>query len=168
MAIGTASTASALSLIGAYGTASTGTAIASLSGAAASSASFYAIGSLFGLGAVAGGAILAVGGILAGLFGWRALRWRVLGRPRREGDLGEGELALHLAARHLLHGIARQRRLARCPTPRELRLVARDAVRPLLARLDAERAGAGAPLIRRWAIAGARGNLAAFAKRHDR
>src|SRR5688572_23407023 len=44
-------------LISAFGTASTGTAIGTLSGAAATSATLYWVGSLFGLGAIAGGSI---------------------------------------------------------------------------------------------------------------
>jgi len=168
VAIGTASTASVLGLIGAFGTASTGTAIASLSGAAASSASLYFVGSLVGLRAVAGGAILVAGGIVAGMLGWHAVRRRLWGRPRDAAALSEGERDLHVAARHLLHAIARQRRLARPPAPAELTLVAREAVRPLLARLAAERPGDGAPLIRRWALSGARRSLAAFAKRNAR
>ena len=65
--VGVASTSGITSLIGALGTASTGTAIGSLSGAAASSAKLYWIGSLVGGGVATGGFLLGAAAVVGGL-----------------------------------------------------------------------------------------------------
>ena len=56
-----------LGAIGLFGTASTGTAIVSLSGAALHTASLYWVGSIFGLGVVGGGVILTGGALAAAI-----------------------------------------------------------------------------------------------------
>jgi hypothetical protein len=78
-AVGTASTAALLSLVAAFGHAGTGTAIAGLSGAAATSASMAWIGSLVG-GGVAAGAVLTGG--LAMIIGLSA--YKMLASERRD------------------------------------------------------------------------------------
>ena len=54
-------------LVATFGAASTGTAIASLSGAAATTAQLYWIGSIVGLGVACGGLMLAAGGVGVGV-----------------------------------------------------------------------------------------------------
>ena len=63
---GAASVVSVTSLITILGTASTGTAIGALTGAAATTAKLFWIGSLVGGGVAAGGGILAVGAVATG------------------------------------------------------------------------------------------------------
>ena len=75
---GVATTGALLALVGTFGTAGTGTAIASLSGAAATNATLAWVGSLLG-GGMAAGAVLTGGlGIIAGLG-----TYKLLGSERR-------------------------------------------------------------------------------------
>ncbi|MDX9839198.1 MAG: hypothetical protein RBT39_16680, partial [Azoarcus sp.] len=77
-ATGAAATGSLLALVAAYGTAGTGTAIASLSGAAAANATLAWVGGLLG-GGMAAGAVLTGGiGLVAGL-----AAYKLLGSERR-------------------------------------------------------------------------------------
>lgn len=70
---GVATTGALLALVGTFGTAGTGTAIASLSGAAATNATLVWVGSLLG-GGMAAGAVLTGGlGIVAGLGAYKLL-----------------------------------------------------------------------------------------------
>lgn len=70
---GVATTGALLALVGTFGTAGTGTAIASLSGAAATNATLAWVGSLLG-GGMAAGAVLTGGlGIIAGLGAYKLL-----------------------------------------------------------------------------------------------
>ena len=71
---GAAGVTGVLGLVSSLGTASTGTAIASLSGAAATTAKLYWIGALVGGGVAAGGTVVAGAGI--GIAWWSAKRWR--------------------------------------------------------------------------------------------
>jgi hypothetical protein len=88
-------------LVGAFGTASTGTAIASLSGAAATTAKLYWIGSLVGGGAVAGGGML-VG--FAALAGWGGIKlWK--GSAKTVASLEENEGRVLLALNPVLSAI---------------------------------------------------------------
>ena len=77
-------------LIATFGAASTGTAIASLSGAAAASAKLFWIGSIVGSGVVVGGWILTALAVIAGIFGYR--KW--VGKPRTCDTLTEIEKQL--------------------------------------------------------------------------
>ena len=87
--------------IAAFGAASTGTAIATLSGAAATSATLYWVGSIVGLGAGAGGIMLTGGALAAGIPAALAVRHRVFGRRRLETDLDDREQAALYAALRL-------------------------------------------------------------------
>ncbi len=95
--VGAATVGGVTGLVGAFGTASTGTALASLSGAAANSATLAAIGGVVGGGMAAGGLLLAGGGIgagvAAGIYGKRAL----LGSARRLEDLAGFETRIVVA-----------------------------------------------------------------------
>jgi len=74
-------------LISTYGVASTGTAIASLSGAAEGTAVLYWLGSLVGLGTVAGAIMTGGIGLLGGYVAYRMLN----NRPRSMDDLSKEE-----------------------------------------------------------------------------
>jgi hypothetical protein len=90
--------AGAFGTIGAFGVASTGTAIASLSGAAATTATLYWIGSTIGMGVAAGGLMLTGGAIVAGIPAVIVVRRRVLGRRWTEKGLSNPEQAALYAA----------------------------------------------------------------------
>ncbi len=70
--------------IGTFGVAGTGTAIATLSGAAAATATLYWIGSSIGLGVAAGSLMLTGGAIAIGIPAALATRRHILGRHRTE------------------------------------------------------------------------------------
>ena len=96
--VSTAVTVSIIGLIGMFGKASTGTAIASLSGAAATSATLYWIGSTtLGLGVATGFTILLIVPFLVGwlcIFFWRRT-------PRKIVDLKDEEITI-ISALHPL------------------------------------------------------------------
>ena len=90
-----------MGLISAFGTASTGTAISSLTGIAASNAKLYWVGSLIGGGVTAGGGILLAATVGLGWIGSRI--WR--GKPRTKTDLIDEELRLLSSVECLLPAI---------------------------------------------------------------
>lgn len=124
------------SLVATFGVASTGTAIASLHGAAATSAQLYWIGSLVGLGAMGGGFILASGGVgfgvVAGFWGRRKL----FGKPRREDELQDHEKAILVASITVIHAIRQQRETGQSPPPADMRRVAEEALIPLANQIN--------------------------------
>jgi len=84
---GATSVGTLLGLVSAFGSASTGTAIASLHGAAATNATFYWVGSLLG-GGMATGAVLTGGVALAVAYG----AYKIIGSEARQfKDLSESE-----------------------------------------------------------------------------
>jgi hypothetical protein len=98
---GAASAGSLLALVSTFGTASTGTAIASLSGAASTSATLAWVGGLFG-GGMAAGAALTGGVALAVGYGV----YKVLGSTTRiYEDLSEGEQRIIEATGFLIAAI---------------------------------------------------------------
>ncbi|HET8728192.1 MAG TPA: hypothetical protein VFO41_11825 [Alphaproteobacteria bacterium] len=129
---GVAAAAGVTGLVGAFGTASTGTAIAGLSGAAASTATLYWIGSLVGGGVALGGA--AVGGVAigAGVLGGLGLRRAVIGKPRLESALQAHEAAIVNACLVLLKGVGEQKRAGKPPTAAEMALLADQALMPII------------------------------------
>ncbi len=127
----------ATGLVGSFGTASTGTAIASLFGAAKSTATLYWIGGLVGGGVAAGGAILLVGGAGAGFYAARKMRRSVLGTTRSKTEIGDAEQRI-LAAIITLKSSAEAALSSGTPiTPAERRLFARIGIGPLLDTLTA-------------------------------
>ena len=70
-------------LVTSFGVASTGTAIATLSGAASTTAKLYWIGSLVGLGVAGGGILLTAGGLGVGVGAGAWGKRKLLGNPRR-------------------------------------------------------------------------------------
>jgi hypothetical protein len=133
-----AATGGITGLIVAFGAASTGTPIATLSGAALASATSFWIGSLFGLGAFGGTMILLVGGVLTAIITGRSVGKHVLGRERSEGQLRQYEHTIVAASTMLLNAI---NEAETDPTRQELRTVADEALVPLLGKIDAHLKG---------------------------
>lgn len=123
-------------LVSSFGAASTGTAIASLSGAAATTAQLYWIGSLAGLGAVAGGFMLAASGVGAGVVAGLWVRTKILGKPRAEKKLQEHEKAILVACITLLNAVKQQIDSGLCVTSSDMRLVARQVLFPLVNQIS--------------------------------
>ncbi|WP_055683286.1 hypothetical protein [Jannaschia rubra] len=122
--------------ISAFGVAGTGTAIATLSGAAAASATLYWIGSSIGLGVAAGSLMLTGGAIAIGIPAAMAARKHILGRRRTEEDLDPHEQAALYAALRLAAPI-RVARFSETPiTPVEMRLFVREGLAPLATTLN--------------------------------
>lgn len=121
----------------ALGHASTGPLIASLSGAAAVSAKLYWIGSLFGLGAVAGGAILGAAGLGAGAMAAFWVRRHIFGRTRRDADVEEHEKRILASCLTLLKAIAEQRACGETVTDQEAMALAEIALFPIVAEVEA-------------------------------
>ena len=111
---GFAATGTLYASVAAFGTAGTGTAIGTLSGAAATSATLAWIGGLVGGGMAAGGIVLAGVGLVAGLtinFYWRKL---YLGRPKKAEDLEPFETKTLISARSLLGPLRNYRAEKNC------------------------------------------------------
>lgn len=102
---GAATIGGMLMFISAFGSASTGTAIGALSGAAATSAQMYWIGSIFGVGAVAGAIILPVIGAVLGLIAVFVISRAVFGRPRKPAKMQEFEVRALFASLRLAYPI---------------------------------------------------------------
>lgn len=133
---GTLAVSSISGLVTTFGTASTGAALATLHGAAATSALNFWIGSVFGLGAVGGASILTASGlgvgVAAGLFGAR----KFFGKTRLEEELQEHEKAILVACITLINATKQQRESAQSPTSSEMRLVAEQALIPLVNQIN--------------------------------
>ncbi len=127
---GTTAASTIMGIVGTLGSASTGTALASLAGAAKTSATLYWIGGIAGGGAAAGAVIVGAGAIGAGIYGSRKVRRALLGQTRRD-TLSEREQEVVLAITTLVQAIdetlASRRELAR----RELELFSRIGITPL-------------------------------------
>ncbi len=131
---GAATIGGMLMFISAFGSASTGTAIGALSGAAASSAQMYWIGSLFGLGAVAGAIILPVVGAVLGLIAVFFVSRKVFGRPRKPANMLEFEVRTLFSSYRLAAPIATfVADGAIEPSKDELRVYAHEGLLPLCA-----------------------------------
>jgi hypothetical protein len=134
---GIASIGGMLMFISAFGSASTGTAIGVLSGAAATSAQMYWIGSIFGMGAVAGGIILPVFGAVLGLIAAFFLSRAVFGRPRKPENMHEFEVRALYASARLAEPIISRMTCGNPPTSMdELRVYAHEGLRPLCAHIN--------------------------------
>jgi hypothetical protein len=118
--------------ISAFGSASTGTAIGALSGAAATSAQMYWIGSLFGMGAVAGAIILPATGAVLGLVAVFFISRALFGRPRKPGKMLEFEVRALFSSLRLAGPIAAYvTDDAAGATKDELRVYAHEGLLPL-------------------------------------
>lgn len=130
-AVGSAVATSVMGVIGAYGSASTGAAMAGLAGAAKTSATLYWIGGLVGGGVAAGGVVLGAGALGAGIYGSVKLRRAVLGRSRRD-DLSEREHTIVLAIHALTQSIRETNSNGSAISDKELILFTRIGVTPLV------------------------------------
>lgn len=123
-------------LITAFGTASTGTAIASLYGAAATTAQLYWVGSLVGLGTAAGGVMLAATGVGLGVAAAYAARSYLFGSGREADDLQDHEKAILTSCVALLGGLRGTLDTAEeMPSDAEMRIVAEQALLPLACQI---------------------------------
>lgn len=123
-------------LIAAFGTASTGTAIAALHGAAATTAQLYWLGSTIGLGVAAGGVILTATGLGAGVAAGLLSRRHLLGSPRSEERLQDHEKAILVACITLINALKQQRSAGQQPQVSEMRIVAEHALIPLANQIN--------------------------------
>ena len=123
-------------LVANFGIASTGTAIASLSGAAATTAKLYWIGSLVGLGVAGGGLLLAASGLGAGVAIGALGKRKILGKQRSKDELEDHERAILVACVALIKSIREQRESGQEPSPAEMRLVAEHALIPLAHQIN--------------------------------
>lgn len=130
-AVGSAVATSLMGVIGAFGSASTGAAMASLAGAAKTSATLYWIGGLVGGGVAAGGVVLGAGALGAGIYGSVKLRRAILGRSRRD-DLSEREQTIVLAIHALTQSIRETNSNGSSISDNELLLFTRIGVTPLI------------------------------------
>jgi hypothetical protein len=129
---GVATAGGMLMFISAFGTASTGTAIGTLSGAAATSAQMYWIGSIFGMGAVAGAIILPVFGAVLGLAAAFFLSRAVFGRSRKPEKMQEFEVRALFASLRLIEPLTTHLGdETPAPSKDELRIYAHEGLQPL-------------------------------------
>jgi hypothetical protein len=135
--VGSALASSVLGAIGAYGSASTGVAIAGLAGAAKSTATLYWIGGLVGGGVAAGSLVLGAGAVGAGIYGSMKLRKAVLGHSRKD-TLSEREQGIILAIHALTQSIRSTLDSGAAVSDREIILFSRIGVVPLIG--EAQRA----------------------------
>jgi hypothetical protein len=130
--VGAATIGGTLMFVSAFGSASTGTAIGALSGAAATSAQMYWIGSLFGMGAVAGAFILPAIGAVLGFVAVFVLARAVFGRPRKTEKMQEFEVRTLYACQRLADPVtAHLIDSSPGPSKDELRIYAFEGLLPL-------------------------------------
>ncbi|MCV0348435.1 MAG: hypothetical protein K5863_00030 [Nitratireductor sp.] len=136
--VGAASTGGILMFISSFGTASTGTAIATLSGAAASNATLFWIGSWFGTGVLGGAVAVFLMPIAIGFLVIRSLRKRVFGSPRETSKLEDFEAKTIYSASQMAGAIAPYLEDNGPEANRdELRILAREGILPLTELIDA-------------------------------
>ena len=133
---GAAAVGGITALISTFGVASTGTAIGSLSGAAATTAKLYWIGSIFGLGVATGGTILASTGLGVGVAAAFVGKRRLLGRVRRETDFEEHEKAIIAASVTMAQALRPHINSGDRPTDQELRFIATQVLLPVVEQID--------------------------------
>ena len=118
--------------IHAFGVASTGTMIGTLSGAALSTATLFWIGSSFGGGVATGQLVLAVLTLAVGIGGGLLLQRKFWGRPRAPEQMSDPEVRALYAAMQMSAAIATRLAHASKPvTADELRLFAHEGLLPL-------------------------------------
>lgn len=123
-------------LIAAFGVTAGGTAIGPLTGAAATSAQLYWVGSIIGLGAAAGGAMLAGAGIGIGVGGGLIAKRFIFGKTRSEVTLQDHEKAILVACITLIKAIQQQIESGAPTTSAEMRLIAEQALIPLAHQIN--------------------------------
>lgn len=134
--VGTTFATATMSVIGSLGTASTGTAIAGLFGAAKSTASLYWLGGLVGGGVAAGTVVLGAGALGAGIYGSVKVRQAFLGHARHPENLSESELKILQALQAMAYSIRLAMDKGEGVRPRELELLSKIGISPLLNEID--------------------------------
>ena len=132
---GAVAAAGLVGFIQTFGVAANGAAISGLYGAALNSATLYWIGSIFGLGAVAGGMILTGGGIVLAFILAFFLRRLLIGKPRKIETLEQAEKEIVYACALLLDAIPKDHSNAGLDKL-ELALIAQVALAPLAAKIE--------------------------------
>lgn len=134
---GVAASAGIFGLVSTLGTAGTGTAIITLSGAASTSATLAWIGGLFGGGMALGAVVLPAVGIAAGAAATMAIRKKFFSRQRALADLQLFEREILFATDTLLRPLGAIARGEQAyPSESELAIFAHDGLLPLLTRLS--------------------------------
>lgn len=123
-------------LVTTFGAASTGAAISGLYGAAATTAQYYWIGSLVGLGVAGGTLMLVTGGVVVGVAAGVLGRRKLFGRAIPEDELQEHEQAILVACITLINATKQQRELDQVPSKSEMRLIAEQALIPLANQIN--------------------------------
>ena len=140
-----------LGLVSTFGTASTGTAIASLSGAAQTSATFYAIGTWVGGSSVAAGVALTSGlSLVAGLIFYHYIK----SSPRAEDSFTDLDRRILNTATFLIAQIDNTLAQDRVPTETELAIFFKTVIEPFYKTLVDHQDDLGARLDarNRWAL----------------
>lgn len=123
-------------LVGSFGAASTGTAIATLTGAAKTSATLYWIGGLVGGGVATGGALLVVGTAGASIYAAHRMQRAVFGGSRSERALSEVEHRVLASIAALKSAVDAALAEDREITAEERRLFARIGLAPLVSEVE--------------------------------
>lgn len=135
-AVGSAFATSVTGLVGSFGYAGTGAALAGLSGAAKASATLAWIGGIVGGGVAAGTFVLGAGALGAGIYGSIRIRRAILGHSRRREELSEAEMRI-LEASSVLTAAIRDTLAADAPIGRrEVVLMSRIGIVPLMEEVE--------------------------------
>lgn len=134
--MGSAFVTSVTGAVGSLGTAGTGAAIAGLSGAAKTTATLYWVGGLVGGGVAAGTVVLGAGALGVGIYGSIKVRRAILGHARREEGLSKEEQVILQATDALILAIRSVLDAGSEVTHREVTLLSRIGITPLLARIE--------------------------------
>lgn len=123
-------------LVTSFGLASTGIPIASLSGAAATTAQLYWLGSLIGLGTAAGGLLLAAGGLGAGIGAGFWGHRKLMGKRRGEHELQGHEKAILVAGITLIKAVKQQIESRQKVSDSDMQIVAEQVLIPLASQIN--------------------------------
>jgi hypothetical protein len=133
---GSAFATAVMGTVGSLGTAGTGAAIAGLTGAAKTTATLYWVGGIVGGGVAAGTAVLGVGAIGVGIYGSIKVRRAILGHARSNEGLSNEEQLILQAADMMIAAITNVLNAETEVSDREVALVLRIGITPLLAQID--------------------------------
>lgn len=133
--IGASVASTVIGAVGTFGSASTGTAIVTLAGAAKANATLFWFGSLVGGGVAAGTVVVGAGALAAGIYGSINIKKAILGHSRRE-VLNEVEQKIVVAVHALASAISETVKSGRSVPDKELALFSHFGVVPLIDALQ--------------------------------
>lgn len=133
---GATTSASLFAIVSTFGTAGTGTAIGSLSGAAATSATLAWFGKLIGGGAATGAMLLPVVGVGVGAAVAYGVRNLLFDKPRKLAELTPEEQRILFCADAMLHSIEDVLQNSSAVSTDELALLNYDGILPLTRQLE--------------------------------